>query len=187
MNIIKLIKRKVRYYNQDIQYYVHYYVSNKVSKFITSLKRLGYWIPIIWQDRDWDYWHLLNLIDKKLSRMQKEIDDFAVKNGQKRSKTIHKARQYLHKALNPEEHSGVEDYMEKKWGKIECYTSKPIHREGYGPCYKVLMRYEKQKDGDEKKVYKDLKYVQEQETKMRKQHSKEFFDYMQANYEEWWT
>lgn len=42
----------------------------KVRNFIQSVKRLRRWIPIIWDDRNWDYWYIYEMLKNKLQDME---------------------------------------------------------------------------------------------------------------------
>jgi hypothetical protein len=50
----------------DTYYRVEYRVFN-ISRFF---KRLLVWIPILWNDHDWDYTYLFIMMEKKLSLMR---------------------------------------------------------------------------------------------------------------------
>jgi hypothetical protein len=38
-----------------------------------SIKNLWKWFPIIWRDRDWDYWYIYQIIEFKLRKQSKHI------------------------------------------------------------------------------------------------------------------
>lgn len=38
-----------------------------------SLRTLAYWFPVIWQDRDWDWWYLVVIMRHKLASMEREM------------------------------------------------------------------------------------------------------------------
>lgn len=44
------------------------------KSFITSIKNIFKWFPIIWDDRDYDYSYLLILLQKKLEFMKKTFE-----------------------------------------------------------------------------------------------------------------
>ena len=37
-------------------------------EFKAGLRSLKYWLPIIWKDRAWDYWHIYNILKFKIER-----------------------------------------------------------------------------------------------------------------------
>jgi len=46
---------------------------NMLREFITGIKNLWAWFPIIWKDRDWDGWFIYQIIEFKLTRQSKYI------------------------------------------------------------------------------------------------------------------
>jgi len=42
----------------------------KINKFFKKIKKLFDYIPIIWNDEDWDYFYFLNLMEFKMNRME---------------------------------------------------------------------------------------------------------------------
>jgi len=45
----------------------------KIKNFIRNIKRVLQWLPIIWKDRDWDYYHIYEMLKQKLIRTEKHI------------------------------------------------------------------------------------------------------------------
>ena len=41
----------------------------------SGLRSLRYWVPIIWKDRDWDYWHIYNILKFKLEQNAKLLQN----------------------------------------------------------------------------------------------------------------
>lgn len=39
-------------------------------KLLQGIKNIWYWLPIIWQDRQWDYYYLLAILEHKLRAME---------------------------------------------------------------------------------------------------------------------
>jgi hypothetical protein len=46
-------------------------VSIKVKNIIKNIKNLINWLPIIWNDKDWDYSYFLKIVEHKLKSMKK--------------------------------------------------------------------------------------------------------------------
>ena len=44
-----------------------------VGQWVTKITRVVQWIPVVWENCDWDYMYLMDMIEYKLKRMQKEI------------------------------------------------------------------------------------------------------------------
>lgn len=48
-------------------------LKHKIQITIRSIKKLWRWIPIIYKDRDWDYWYIYELLKYKLEDMENYI------------------------------------------------------------------------------------------------------------------
>jgi hypothetical protein len=46
---------------------------SRILDFFTGCKNLIKWTPTIYNDRDWDTWHILNIIQKKIEFQRREI------------------------------------------------------------------------------------------------------------------
>lgn len=57
--------------------------------FVTGVKNLWFWVPVIWRDRDWDYAFLLKIMEAKMRRMSVciEHNDITV-NSQKAAQQL---------------------------------------------------------------------------------------------------
>ena len=40
-------------------------IHDKYYEIRAGIRSLRYWLPIIWKDRDWDYWHIYNILKNK--------------------------------------------------------------------------------------------------------------------------
>ena len=45
----------------------------RVRNFIRNVKRVWYWLPIIWKDRDWDYYYIYEMLKQKLIKVEQYI------------------------------------------------------------------------------------------------------------------
>jgi len=45
----------------------------KIKVFIQNIKRVLYWFPIIWNDRDWDYYYIYEMLKQKLICTERHI------------------------------------------------------------------------------------------------------------------
>jgi hypothetical protein len=86
--------------------------------FIENIKRLLYWIPIIWKDRDWDYYHLFNITYHKLDRMEndKGYSRYLVRGNRYKRQIAH--CKLLLKLIKDFDHF-KDDEIDEKYGKAE--------------------------------------------------------------------
>lgn len=47
----------------------------KIKEFIRKIKNLIRWTPILWQDRDWDYYFIYEILKQKLTFTEQYIRD----------------------------------------------------------------------------------------------------------------
>jgi len=47
-------------------------LNDDFRKFLIGIKNLIFWLPIIWKDRNWDYYYILKMLKHKLKLMDKE-------------------------------------------------------------------------------------------------------------------
>lgn len=46
------------------------HAEDTMKSILIGLRNLWYWLPIIWQDRQWDHWFFLKIIEHKLHAME---------------------------------------------------------------------------------------------------------------------
>ncbi len=64
----------------------------KIIDRLNRLKRIIEWVPILWNDEDWDYAYLLKIIDYKLGRMKLSMRDGHATDSPKRAHEISTAQ-----------------------------------------------------------------------------------------------
>ena len=105
-NVLKSIKDKVLRTKEYIkENYLFWEALWKVIDFFEYLKhfftqvvRVIQYIPVIWKDEDWDYKYVLDLLDFKLARMEKEF----TKIGYDEAKQIKRVREYIRNYEDPD-------------------------------------------------------------------------------------
>ncbi len=79
-------------------------VIRDIRYFFSNLKRLIQWIPIIWNDRDWDSSFLFSIMSYKISRIRKSIGkENRHTCAQKNCRDMRIAELYLNRIANGEE------------------------------------------------------------------------------------
>ena len=74
------MNNKMKKFNINLDNWLMYtYVREKLDDYHARIKdnyyairggirSLKYWLPIIWKDRDWDYWHIYNILTYKIEQ-----------------------------------------------------------------------------------------------------------------------
>ena len=109
---------------------------HKIKRLFNKIIRLFQYIPIIWENEDWDYYHLISLIEFKLKRMRNNLDEYYVDGQGKRievrnqiDKTLDAINKYnnefnLFPMFCPEELFNVERFWKKNKDRstnLICY------------------------------------------------------------------
>jgi len=111
------------------------YAINKQFRF---LERLIKWIPVLYNDEDWDFWYLLKIIDFKLGRLRKVIaEDDIHYDAPWTVKKIDVIRGRMDRFLNSEKYIGdmpsrgeVDDWFERtEEGHLRMKESTPEQKE----------------------------------------------------------
>lgn len=89
---------------------------------IYSIKKLCKWIPIIWKDRDWDYWYIYEMIKYKLE----DTEAYIRKDG------IHVNNKYdadkIKTALNLLYILQSEHYIQEYYDSTDKFTMEGINK-----------------------------------------------------------
>lgn len=92
-----------------------------------NVKRLLYWLPVIWNDRDYDHNSLYKIVDHKLQSIEKDSENWHWVGCQDQTKKIKQIRQWIENA-NADEFDLIEDEYQDfidKYGELVSWT-KPI-------------------------------------------------------------
>jgi hypothetical protein len=142
-------------------------------KFISNIKRLIKWIPIIWRDRDWDSQYLLKVLDFKIEMMYNYINEFGIHKYKHRElKQMFRTRLILKRLMDDE-------YAEWQWKKLhETYGEWIIQEDG------VRLEYETEDNKDQIRVIMDKNRLDS--TYLRKQDLEFLGKYLAKYIDGWW-
>jgi hypothetical protein len=148
--------------------------------FFTSIGRLFVWFPVIWKDRDWDYYSLYEVLKKKLELMSKfEKKESLNEKVEKITKQIDEAI-YLINRLE-------DDYFEEALKPFyEVYPNFELEMEFLddenNPQWKTLnFKY----DNDEQRELYRKNLMNE--LKFREKDRKKLFKLISDNIDSWWS
>jgi hypothetical protein len=162
---------------------------DSVKAFFKNVKRASQWLPIIWKDRDYDYWFLFELMEYKLDRMEKSIGNAPFVGNKGRAKEIKEVRKLLRSILNTEFDNKAMEELDKKWGKIRCFKSEPIFNPEprLNGAIEIKMYREKEKtEKDTKRLHKDMKRIYGKYEKQEEEAMKKALDIILKKHKGWW-
>jgi hypothetical protein len=152
-------------------FYSWYY---KVNNFLVSIKRLYTWLPVLWEDRDWDYGFILDILEFKIkqsrlyiekygSHLHKDID----------TKSMRIAEILIDRIKNDKYSKLVLEEHAKKWGEYD-FDGRYVTRT------KVITKYDAELElAETQKIYEHKEYLRKQDWDYLCKHLKD-------NMAKWW-
>jgi len=152
--------------------------------FKLGIKNLFKWIPVIWGDRDWDQYFLLEILRFKISNMEqffRKLGHHVEAN--KDANNMSMCVEALHRII--EEDYNKEGFKEhnKKWGKSSWRT---IDSDKKGFKELLIERPNVKTKEDEEQERKDFRYCLKEEERLTKQDIDYLFDMLKKHIREWW-
>jgi hypothetical protein len=129
-----------------------------INNTITSIKNIFRWIPIIWNDKDWDYYFLYKILYTKLLSMEKHLRKYGHSaNSKKDADRIKTCINILKQLMKDEYHEKVFKPFYKKWGKPEFnwidVKDKPNYTELKITNPNVITKEDEEQEGKEFKDF----------------------------------
>ena len=144
------------------------------------------WFPIIWKDRQWDYYFIYNILRHKLHLTEQFIRHYGchVKNIQDADK-IKKCVLLLDRLIKDEYHDNVFRNHDKKWGDIDLiFMESKEYPEEYS---EVKINYPNVKTEEDKKLEKkEFKRLSNKPQELINQDLELLFKIMRKNIQTWW-
>jgi len=157
---------------------------------IQGIKNIIKWIPIIYKDRDWDYYYILETLKFKLSNQSKHtLNKSRHVNATKDSRIMDLCIKLISKIQDEYYLSEWLDYevVEHKYQKVEDNSSlfrlkTEIISENFGDYFKKYSRIYKYIDDKESKVAAAIKISTINHNRAKKL----LFKILENNIENWW-
>lgn len=95
---------------------------NAIRQFSIGVSNIIKWIPVLYKDRDWDFYFVYNILQKKLEFTEKAIRNSSLENGGMYANKIRTAIRLIE--IVRDEKYVDEVLMEDDWSKIKNAISK---------------------------------------------------------------
>jgi len=95
---------------------------NAIRQFSIGVSNIIKWIPVLYKDRDWDFYFVYNILQKKLEFTEKAIRNSSLENGGMYANKIRTAIKLIE--IVRDEKYVDEVLMEDDWSKIKNAISK---------------------------------------------------------------
>jgi hypothetical protein len=153
-----------------------------MRSFFDGIKNLIRWLPIIWEDRDWDNYFLLKIIEFKLRNMEKF---FRTKGhhlyAERDAKKINTCRILCTRITKDNYYDNVFANFHKKWGRTKL-DSKKIEGTDF---LELLIDADLTEEQKLEKI-KDRKHLWKEEDYLKKQDLDLLFKLMRKHIQYWW-
>ena len=161
-----------------------------IARFFRTIKygieNLISWIPIIWQDRDWDQWFLYKVLQHKLKqmvRLQRKYGNSV--NAHIYADQMQLCVNLLERLINDEYLENALKPHEKKWGESKMIWEPLPDNDNLCQLKRfhvdkaITPEQIKQEDKERMRIYKHSDMLREQDLDM-------LFKLMRKNIEGWW-
>lgn len=156
-------------------------IGNRIKKLIKIIQ----WLPILWNDYDWDYSYLLTLIDYKLKRMQKALKEgMAIQEHiDAKVKEIQDVRDIIKQIEEDNFIEKEEKAHEKEFGKLKTKTIQNLNNKN---LIEVKFYYAQiSKKNNKIAIKKSVGISRLNEIRCQKAYYK-MFNLMAKNIQGWW-
>ena len=137
------------------------------------------WLPIVWNDRDWDYCFLYELLKFKLKRMEKYLCRYGHSvDNEKDANSIKECMIILERLIDDDYAAKDWNRIREKWGEFEFTKTEDGHT-------KLTVSGVKTEE-DDKKYSADIKNCCKNEESMIQKDLNDLFENMKLNIRRWW-
>jgi len=164
-----------------------YYRIDRMSPFRNikyGVRNLIKWFPVIWNDRDWDFFFIWTILHKKLELMEKEIRvNGHHKNNIRDANQIKLCVNLLKRLIDDQYHENVFIHHEKKWGKSHMKWE-PTEDPELQSLH--IIRDNVNTDEEKEQETKEFQRLSPKVEELRQQDINHLFDYMKKHILGWW-
>ena len=154
------------------------------NSFKLGIENLYNWIPVIWRDRDWDQYFLLETLRFKISNMERYFRKCGHHVGaNKDANNMSMCVEALHRIIEEDYHKEAFKEHEKKWGEASL---KFIDSDKKGFKQLLIERPNVKTKEDEEQERKDFRYCLKEEERLTQQDIDYLFDMLKKHIREWW-
>lgn len=154
---------------------------DKIVRILYNLKNgvrnLWKWLPLVWNDRPWDYVFILKALRFKLDETQKCIDGSFV-GSEEEAKKIRSLIEAIDRIVEDDYVSEEYKAMDEKYGKLEMI---------FNDDNTITTTRENLKDEDREQERKETLALAELEADRRQQDINYVFDTMKNDIQKWWV
>jgi hypothetical protein len=147
-------------------------------------KKIKEYSKLLRVDQDWDYYHILRLLEYKLKRTRKCIGSSSVhKNSKEIRAQIKEVERLLGRFLKDRYSTEVSKDFHKRYGRLKMI---PLHKQKTNNSIPVVIRFQKETPQNSKSIHREWGLLQRKADRMRQRDLSLAFDLMKKNIQNWW-
>jgi len=182
VNWILKVRRNYLYIKENHKYAFLQLFIKKFKRIKTSLRNLMYWFPIIWKDRDWDFYYIYMILRAKLIKTRQYMVLHSVTVTDERIKPITKCIDIINKLLEDDVIKEKFEEFFTKYGDIKLSFEKTD-----SGLYRVNIGYDKlTSDKEIKEADEEFKTLIKAEEEEKVRLINKLFSIMADNIQRWW-
>lgn len=142
-----------------------------------GIKNLVIYFRVIWRDRNWDFYYIYALMEKKISLQRKCVEKFSLhEDKEKTIKQMKFAENTLRRLMEDDYYFQAFEKFNKKWGELEWVKNE------FGDA--LVRRGAK---GNEEECHKELVEHFEIENMLRSRDRRNLFRLLDKHINTWWN
>jgi len=157
---------------------------HRLRDFNNGLKNLIVWFPLIWKDRDWDHGFLFEMLQFKLTRMEKCLRNGIHLYADKTADKVKLCTFLLDRIIKDEYYDMVFKDHKKKWGEADLQCSDCKDKEGYSELRITRPNVKTPEDNEQER--KEYRAIMKRPDELMQQDIDMLFEIMRKHIREWW-
>jgi len=149
-----------------------------------GFRNLYAWLPLIWKDRDWDHGFLFEMLQFKLSRMEKCLRNGIHLHADETADKVKLCVLLLDRINKDEYHEMVFKHHDKKWGETDLTFTKCKDNPEMSELH--ISRENVNSEEDKEQERKEYRAIMKRPDELMQQDIDMLFETMRKHIRGWW-
>lgn len=160
-------------------------LKTEIRWFFKNIKRIFEYLPVVWNDRDWDEHYIYKILKYKIERTRRENLRGNHLHKNRYAKQMRTCEILLDRLAKDNYFDKLNEKHEKKWGELKVDFLPVNPDSGYG---QIDLSHPNAKTAEQKEQQsKEFKRIMKQENMLRKQDLDLFAKIFARNSRNWWS
>jgi hypothetical protein len=149
-----------------------------MKNWLTNIKRIVKWLPVLWRDREWDYAFILEILRHRIQLHREHLAKYGHHTTVDRDcHNMRVAELLIERLINKNYAEHLHKEHDKRWGPFEL-------RDDPWGCF--LSRVGVITEWDKKQEYKEIKRIYQHEVLQQNQDLDLLFKHLRRHITKWW-